>query len=95
MLRIKQAEAKDEGERASKAVGKKMLGLAGATAEVAGRAEVSKASGDAGVAGGQTGGQAGLRGLDLFWKAGGAPREFGTGAVMRLELCFRKKMLEG
>lgn len=35
MLRIKQAEAKYGGERASKAVGKKMRGLAGVTAEVA------------------------------------------------------------
>ena len=48
-----------------------MLGLLGATAEAAGRAEVLKGSGDGGVAGGQTGGEPGLRGLDLFWKAGG------------------------
>ena len=38
--RIKQAATRDEREMARRAVGKKMLGLAGGTADAAGRAEV-------------------------------------------------------
>ena len=38
--RIKQAATRDEGEMVRRAVGKKMLGLAGLTAGAAGRAEV-------------------------------------------------------
>lgn len=38
--RIKQAATREEREMARRAVGKKMLGLAGGTADAAGRAEV-------------------------------------------------------
>ena len=65
--RIKQAATRDEGEMARRAVGKKMLGLAGGTADAAGRAEVLRGEvRRMGLAGGQMGGKARLRALDLF-----------------------------
>ena len=65
--RIKQAATRDEGEMARRAVGKKMLGLAGGTADAAGRAEVLRGEvRGVGLAGGQMGGKARLRALDLF-----------------------------
>ena len=50
---------------ARRAVGKKMLGLAGVTADAAGRAEVLRGEVQ-GHAGRQVGGKARLRGLHLF-----------------------------
>ena len=64
--RIKQAATRDEGEMA-RTVGKKMLGLAGGTADAAGRAEVLRGEVRGwGCAGGQMGGKARLRALGLF-----------------------------
>lgn len=52
---------------ARRAVGKKMLGLAGVTADAAGRAGVLRGEVRGWeYAGGQMGGKAKLRGLDLF-----------------------------